>query len=377
MANDVEMMSSGDSPAQLDDLIGGELDDPSAPVADHVVVRVLPERMLVVSLLDVETHLLENPATDEPRQRSVDGGLAHFVAPFFQQIQDLLRLEVILKFEHGVKNLAPRTGILDPVVLQILAKCLLKLLGAMEMMYVSHKLTASVQQRAIPFTLLDGVIILRLPSAASRKRARAGAGARLRSRTGGTQRNEQANSIQSTTVRELLRPALAAASLAVPARYRRTFDADQEYLKVIRRQKIWLAVVIAVNLALWLIPSDVGEQIARDRHTMLGRYSRPHFSWIVGVAAFSLVSFCVDWASGEKYKRRWFQVLATLIVLTPLLGAVDFLRRTPQRAHNIRDNPAYHRPQLQEGVTRADDLSGESAGPYRRERIRGTRMVPG
>lgn len=166
----------------------------------------------------------------------------------------------------------------------------------------------------------------------------------MKSRTGGTQRNEKANSIQSTTVREPLRPALAAASLSVPARYRQTFNANQEYLKVIRRQKIWLAVVIAVNLALWLIPSDVVEQIARDRHTMLGRYSRPHFSWIVGVAAFSLVSFCVDWASGEKYKRRWFQVLATLLVLTPLLGAVDFLLRTPQRVHYIRDTLAYHRP---------------------------------
>lgn len=169
MASNVEMMSSGDSPAQLDDLIGGELDDPPAPVADHVVVRVLPERMLVVSLLDVETHLLENPATHEQRQRSVDGGLAHFVAPFFQQIQNLLRLEVILKFEHGVKNLPSRTGILDPAVLQILAKSLPKLLRTMKMMYISHKLTASVQRRAVPFTLLDGVIILRLPSAASRK----------------------------------------------------------------------------------------------------------------------------------------------------------------------------------------------------------------
>ena len=49
-------------------------------------------------------------------------------------------------------------------------------------------------------------------------------------------------------------------------------------MKLIPRQKIWLVVVMATNLARWLIPSDVVEQIARDRHTMLGRYSRQHFT---------------------------------------------------------------------------------------------------
>lgn len=115
-------------------------------------------------------------------------------------------------------------------------------------------------------------------------------------------------------------------------------------MKLLRRQKIWLGVIIAVNLALWLIPSDVVKQIARDRHTMLGRYSRTHFTWIVGMALFSLVSFYVDWSTGETYKRRWFQVLATLLVLTPLLGVIDFFARAPGGAHYVQDGLAYHRP---------------------------------
>ena len=43
---------------------------------------------------------------------------------------------------------------------------------------------------------------------------------------------------------------------------------------MIRRQKIWLAIVVAVNLALWLIPSDVVEEIARQRQVLLGRTER-------------------------------------------------------------------------------------------------------
>ena len=115
-------------------------------------------------------------------------------------------------------------------------------------------------------------------------------------------------------------------------------------MKLLLRQKTWLMFVIAVNLALWLIPSDVVELIAKDRHTLLGRYSRTHFAWIVAVALISVVSFYIDWSSGEKYKRRWFQVLATLLVLAPAVGLFDFLMRSPERIHYVRDDPAYHRP---------------------------------
>ena len=51
-----------------------------------------------------------------------------------------------------------------------------------------------------------------------------------------------------------------------------------------RDQRISLGVVGFVNAVLWAIPSNVVEQIARDRQTMMGRYSRTHFVWIVGVS---------------------------------------------------------------------------------------------
>ncbi len=115
-------------------------------------------------------------------------------------------------------------------------------------------------------------------------------------------------------------------------------------MKLIPRQKIWLTIVIAANLALWLIPSDVVEQIARDRHTMLGRYSRTHLIWNLAVGLLSIVSFYVDWSTGQQYKRRWFQVFATALFLIPSLVVVDFLLRTPDTAHYIKDTMAYHHP---------------------------------
>jgi len=115
-------------------------------------------------------------------------------------------------------------------------------------------------------------------------------------------------------------------------------------MKIIPRQKVWLGIVLAVNLALWLIPSDVVEEIARQRHVMLGCYSRPHFAWNIIVLVISLVSFYIDWSTGATYKRRWFQVMATLMFLTPSLAVLDFVLRTPDVEHYVRDNLAYHRP---------------------------------
>ncbi|MCH8966071.1 MAG: hypothetical protein IID43_00185 [Planctomycetes bacterium] len=115
-------------------------------------------------------------------------------------------------------------------------------------------------------------------------------------------------------------------------------------MNLIKRQKIWLALIITANLLLWIIPSDVVELIARDRHTLLGRYSKEHFYANVGLGIFSLVSFYVDWSTGQKYKRRWFQVLATLLFLTPTLLLLDFVVRSPEAVHYVRDGLAYHRP---------------------------------
>jgi len=111
-----------------------------------------------------------------------------------------------------------------------------------------------------------------------------------------------------------------------------------------RQQKFWLALIALVNIVLWLIPSDVAKQIANERQVMLGRYSRVHFSWIVGVAIISLVGVYINFGVGAEHRRRWFRVIASLMVMVPLLIVADFLMRRPAQAHYVRDTLAYHRP---------------------------------
>lgn len=115
-------------------------------------------------------------------------------------------------------------------------------------------------------------------------------------------------------------------------------------MKLIRRQKTWLTIVILGNLVLWIVPSDVVEQIVRDRQTMLGRYSRTQFTWITVVGLISMISLYIDWGTGVAYRRRWFQVLATLLFLAPTLALADSLMRSPGSEHYVRDRLAYHRP---------------------------------
>ncbi len=124
----------------------------------------------------------------------------------------------------------------------------------------------------------------------------------------------------------------------------RRYTIENESMRFNTRQKIWLTLVIAVNATLWLIPGDVVANIARDQQTMLGRYSRTHFAWILGVLAISLVSLYIDWSTGAAYKRRWFQVLATLFFLLPCVAVVDAFLRTADTMHYIREDGLYHRP---------------------------------
>ncbi len=110
------------------------------------------------------------------------------------------------------------------------------------------------------------------------------------------------------------------------------------------RQRIFLAVVVLSNTALWAVPSDVVALVARDRHTLLGRYSREHFGLNLGVLIASVIGLYIDRAAPTQYKRRWFQVIATLLFLVPSVALLDFASRVSHPQRYIRESPAYHRP---------------------------------
>lgn len=110
------------------------------------------------------------------------------------------------------------------------------------------------------------------------------------------------------------------------------------------QKRIWLAVMLVANVVLWVIPSNVVEQIARDRHTLLGRYSRTHFGWILALAVFTFVNVYVDWGKWGSYKLRRFQLLAVFLVGFPAIVLIDFMARDPENAHYIRNHAAYRHP---------------------------------
>ncbi|MCG3130495.1 MAG: hypothetical protein FLDDKLPJ_01257 [Phycisphaerae bacterium] len=117
----------------------------------------------------------------------------------------------------------------------------------------------------------------------------------------------------------------------------------QRELKV---RRVALAMIAAaVNLGLWLIPSDVATLVARDRHVLLGRYSREHFTWIIGVGLISAGGLVVGTGATPRSRRRRLLGVgaACALVFLPTC-AVDLVLRRGAPEYYIKDTLAYHRP---------------------------------
>ena len=114
---------------------------------------------------------------------------------------------------------------------------------------------------------------------------------------------------------------------------------------MVRRQKIYLAIIIVVNAIAWAIPDNVVNLVAKDEQSLLGRYSRGHFALNLTILVISLIGLYIDQArTRQTYKRRWFQVIAVLIGLTPLVLLGDFLLRLGESRTYVLDMQAYRRP---------------------------------
>ena len=139
MASHMEVVSLCDPPAQLDDLVRAEFNDPTAPATDHVVMGCLAERMFIMGELGIKAHLLENAAVHQEGERTVDGGLAHSMAPLPQEIQDLFRFEMIPHVQNDVQDLPPCGGVANPVILQVFAEGLPQLVRSVKVIERSHQ----------------------------------------------------------------------------------------------------------------------------------------------------------------------------------------------------------------------------------------------
>jgi len=125
---------------------------------------------------------------------------------------------------------------------------------------------------------------------------------------------------------------------------------------VILRQKIYLAAIIIANAVAWAIPDKVLVLIAKDQHTLLGRYSRGHFALNLTILVISLIGLYIDQArTKQTYKRRWFQVIAVLLIGTPLLLLGDALLRFTRSTTYVMDPLAYRRPANAAWTERVED----------------------
>ncbi|MHC4091085.1 MAG: hypothetical protein ACYSVY_12570 [Planctomycetota bacterium] len=116
-------------------------------------------------------------------------------------------------------------------------------------------------------------------------------------------------------------------------------------MKITRGQKVFVLGVLAVNAVLWIVPSDVVELVARDRQTLLGRYSREHFAWIIALVPISAVAICLHLSpTNAVKKKKAFRVATVLLAVLVSLLAVDiYLRLTASYTYVLGDL-AYRRP---------------------------------
>lgn len=106
-----------------------------------------------------------------------------------------------------------------------------------------------------------------------------------------------------------------------------------------------LTGVIAVNAVIWIVPSNIVALIARDRHVLLGRYSREHFVWIIAAAIISTMTLLVGAGRGEANRRRRLKrVLAVSVMALLAAAAVDFALRFIQPPYYDKSTLAYRRP---------------------------------
>jgi hypothetical protein len=102
------------------------------------------------------------------------------------------------------------------------------------------------------------------------------------------------------------------------------------------------AIIAAINLLLWAIPSNVAYLIAQNRDVLLGRYSVAHLTWIFLLIPISIIALYLIWSNEKNKKKRQFQVTAlTLSIIIPIV-VVDILMRLAQPKQYIIHKTYYH-----------------------------------
>ncbi len=101
-------------------------------------------------------------------------------------------------------------------------------------------------------------------------------------------------------------------------------------MKPTKGQIVFAVVVVLINVVLWIIPSDIAESVARNRHILLGRYSRRHMTWLLCLLPVSAIAIHIHLSATAAIRKvRVFRLLAVLMVAVPAFILADaYLRLT-------------------------------------------------
>ncbi len=126
--------------------------------------------------------------------------------------------------------------------------------------------------------------------------------------------------------------------------------------------------VAAAYTFLWIIPSNIGRLIARDRDILMGRYSLERVTLLI-LLPFCLapVLYLLFAPDKRKLKLRIFQVIAMIITLIPGVFIVDIVLRIKNKSHYVETDNGFHRPTNQKYTLKIKDQP-EKAGVYQQIR---------
>lgn len=116
-------------------------------------------------------------------------------------------------------------------------------------------------------------------------------------------------------------------------------------MKISRGQILFVFGALLVNAVVWIVPSDVVELVARDRQTLLGRYSREHFAWIIALIPITAVAIFLHLSPNNAVKKKKaFGVAAVLLFLVPTVLGLDLYLRLVAEYPYVLGDLAYRRP---------------------------------
>lgn len=112
-----------------------------------------------------------------------------------------------------------------------------------------------------------------------------------------------------------------------------------------RYHRTALALLLLVNALAWMLPSNVAEQFAREQPVLLGRYSRTHFAWLIGLAILTpAILFPAFATSPVMLRRRVFAVFSAALAGGLALFAANVVLYFVTDYPYVAGEHVYHRP---------------------------------